>query len=193
MSYLYSLDYTPVVPSCCYVPFLMGTAIFEARKNDHETWWCPACGATRYFPAKSDNEKLQEQLAAARRLHSKAESERRIAQRQVSAQKAAKTRLLNRVKKGVCPCCNRYFDNLHRHMTTKHKGDVTLKTIREVEHLTQTALAKLLGIPVAYISNYERKGYTPPKAKAKLDNHVKQWITKNDNNHTATSSAKTTT
>lgn len=28
---------------------------------------------------------------------------------------------LTRVKKGMCPCCNRFFTNLSRHMATKHK------------------------------------------------------------------------
>lgn len=36
------------------------------------------------------------------------------------AQKAAKTRLKNRVSKGVCPCCNRHFANVARHMKTQH-------------------------------------------------------------------------
>ena len=30
------------------------------------------------------------------------------------------TRTKNRIKKGVCPCCNRYFKNVHRHMLSKH-------------------------------------------------------------------------
>ncbi len=27
---------------------------------------------------------------------------------------------LNRLKKGVCPCCNRSFSNLHKHLTKEH-------------------------------------------------------------------------
>lgn len=33
---------------------------------------------------------------------------------------ATKTRIKNRVKNGVCPCCNRTFENLARHMQAKH-------------------------------------------------------------------------
>ncbi|MFB3077027.1 MAG: hypothetical protein ACE1Y4_03380 [Lysobacterales bacterium] len=36
------------------------------------------------------------------------------------AHKAAATRIKNRVARGVCPCCNRSFTNLHRHMESKH-------------------------------------------------------------------------
>jgi hypothetical protein len=34
--------------------------------------------------------------------------------------KGVKTRMANRIKHGVCPCCNRTFLNLQRHMTTQH-------------------------------------------------------------------------
>lgn len=33
------------------------------------------------------------------------------------------TIIKNRIQNGVCPCCNRTFKNLQRHMATKHKGD----------------------------------------------------------------------
>lgn len=38
----------------------------------------------------------------------------------VRAQKAAKTKIMNRVKNGVCPCCNRTFKDLQNHFKTKH-------------------------------------------------------------------------
>lgn len=42
--------------------------------------------------------------------------------RQLSAARGQVTRIKNRVGNGVCPCCNRSFGNLHRHMQTKHPG-----------------------------------------------------------------------
>lgn len=41
-------------------------------------------------------------------------------QRQLSAAKRRVTRIKNRVSNGACPCCNRTFENLQRHMTSKH-------------------------------------------------------------------------
>lgn len=41
-------------------------------------------------------------------------------QRQLRARKGINTRLRNRIKHGVCPCCNRTFQNLQRHMGTQH-------------------------------------------------------------------------
>lgn len=42
------------------------------------------------------------------------------ARNQARAQKAAKTRMKNRIANGVCPCCNRHFANVQRHIRTKH-------------------------------------------------------------------------
>lgn len=38
----------------------------------------------------------------------------------VRALKAAKTKIINRVKNGVCPCCNRTFIDLQKHFKSKH-------------------------------------------------------------------------
>lgn len=46
--------------------------------------------------------------------------ERDAANRSLVAQRAATTRLRNRVKNGLCPCCNRSFVQLARHMATQH-------------------------------------------------------------------------
>lgn len=45
---------------------------------------------------------------------------REATERQLSAARGRITKIKNRVSKGVCPCCNRQFANLHRHMTTEH-------------------------------------------------------------------------
>jgi len=40
--------------------------------------------------------------------------------RRLSAARGQITRIKNRVSHGVCPCCQRTFENLGRHMATKH-------------------------------------------------------------------------
>tara|TARA_Y100000310_G_scaffold338946_1_gene430083 strand:- start:1163 stop:1354 length:192 start_codon:yes stop_codon:yes gene_type:complete len=46
--------------------------------------------------------------------------ERDAAEKTASTYKGQVTKLKNRAKAGVCPCCNRTFQNLSRHMETKH-------------------------------------------------------------------------
>ena len=40
--------------------------------------------------------------------------------KELQYKKASLTKLKNRVAKGICPCCNRGFTNLQRHMETQH-------------------------------------------------------------------------
>jgi hypothetical protein len=42
------------------------------------------------------------------------------AERQRAAARGQVTKIKNRVGHGVCPCCNRTFENLQRHMTSQH-------------------------------------------------------------------------
>jgi CCR4-NOT transcriptional regulation complex NOT5 subunit len=48
--------------------------------------------------------------------------QRKFAENQARAFKGVATRMKNRVSRGVCPCCNRTFSDLQRHMASKHKG-----------------------------------------------------------------------
>lgn len=65
---------------------------------------------------------MRERTAHDRTKASRTEArrERRDMERSRNAYKGQVTKVKNRVSKGVCPCCNRYFKNLHRHMENKH-------------------------------------------------------------------------
>lgn len=99
----------------------------QERQNKGETWHCPYCNCEWGYTGNSDNEKLRRELVAEReRL---ASARRMIESTQAEAEHFRKSRdtmkgLLHREKKrvgnGVCPCCNRSFQNLKAHMKTKH-------------------------------------------------------------------------
>lgn len=86
-------------------------------------YWCCPNGHRQGWDAKNaktEADKLREQVA---RLQSSLEYEKNrveSAKRQASAIKGQMTKLENRVKNGVCPCCKRSFANLHRHIASKH-------------------------------------------------------------------------
>lgn len=64
--------------------------------------------------------KLERQLAQKDAILDQISAERDCAERRRRAEKAAKTRLKNRIASGACPCCKRHFVNLQRHMASKH-------------------------------------------------------------------------
>ena len=110
----------------CGIPFAMTTQLQQEYKRNHAIFYCPK-GHQQYYSGKSDEEKLQDQVAALEnKLQNKqkekewAEQATRNAKNQARAQKGAKTKLKNRIKNGVCPCCTRTFANVSRHMANQH-------------------------------------------------------------------------
>lgn len=103
-------------------------------RQSSATFYC-VHGHQRHYPqGKTVEEKLRDQLEAERRERRRAEQ--RIAEKNDEVQaawatatrernrangyKGHATRITKRAKAGVCPCCNRTFAQLARHMATQH-------------------------------------------------------------------------
>ncbi len=101
---------------------------FRAEKQKKGGGWhCPYCQCTWGYFGETEAQRLKTQLDAQikqtefARQNAKAEREaREHTERRLSATRAVSTRLRNRIKNGVCPCCHRSFENLRRHMTSQH-------------------------------------------------------------------------
>jgi hypothetical protein len=111
-------------PTCAIVYAI--PADFDRRKQeDASRWYCPNGHIVVY--TKSDADRLRDKLAAEEAARKRAEArevhqrdQRQAAERSAAAYKGRVTRLKNRAAAGVCPCCNRSFENLRRHMNIKH-------------------------------------------------------------------------
>lgn len=71
---------------------------------------------------KQEAARLEEEKRGAWATANRQRELREAAERRASAARGQVTRLKNRAAAGVCPCCNRTFSDLQRHMATKHKG-----------------------------------------------------------------------
>lgn len=103
----------------CHMDFGVTPQFERDRRADHATFYCPNRHAN-YYGHESVEERLRRQLAAA---EGKAAAERARAATAEARRRAAKgqlTKVKNRVANGVCPCCNRHFANVERHMTSQH-------------------------------------------------------------------------
>lgn len=158
----------------CGMAFAMTKEFKSTRLNDHKSFWCPA-GHRQYYSDESDAEK-QKRLRCAAEQKTQHEQQRRIhAEEQRKASDRRYGRIRDRVKNGVCSCCNRSFENLARHMATKHpdfEHHLTLKTLRRGYGLTQLDLAIELSVSTTQISLYENK---KPVSKV-ATNAIKQWM-----------------
>jgi hypothetical protein len=123
-----TVDLTIEVIECahCHIEFGITADFMRRRRNDHVGFCCPH-GHSNVYNGKSEEEKLKEQLRRAKEDSAfwsnqteTARADRRAAQRSLAAQKGWNTRLKNRIKNGVCPCCNRSFANVRAHMAGQH-------------------------------------------------------------------------
>lgn len=122
---------TTFVPvTCCHrecgMTFALPDSWVTLRRADHAWWYCPN-GHSQRWSGKSEAERLRDEKAALERsLQWERDAKERATRRAVSAEhsarahKGATTRIRNRVAAGCCPCCNRTFQNLARHMKGQH-------------------------------------------------------------------------
>lgn len=126
----------------CGTLFAMEEGFQKERLADKTRFYCPN-GHYLAYTGKSETQKLQEQLAEERRQRQRAEqnvaywsddakqarAEAEHERRRANGYKGHATRITKRAKAGVCPCCNRTFVNMARHMATKHPQFTPLEVI----------------------------------------------------------------
>ena len=87
---------------------------------------------------RHERDRLQQQLAQKDDAIAYQRQMRETAERQAAAKRGQVTKLKKRAAAGVCPCCNRTFVELQRHMATKHPTF----TAEEVAHENVVSIIK---------------------------------------------------
>ncbi len=121
-----ALSFESITCGGCGVAYAMTSTFIEARRADHKTFYCPN-GCQRAYLGKTKAEELQEQLDRANRAIQFQKDQRAMLEKSNAALRGQVTKNKNKlvavsdsIAKGVCPCCNRSFENLRRHMASKH-------------------------------------------------------------------------
>jgi len=106
----------------CHCVYAFPRDLYQRARDDSKV--------TVYFPNGHSwvySTTLRERLAEAAKDANRAESrvifwleQHRASERSRASTRGHLTRLKKRVAKGVCPCCNRTFRDLARHMESKH-------------------------------------------------------------------------
>lgn len=113
------VELRPVTCGKCGIVFGMEENYYQKRLEDHAVWYCPS-GHTRCFGGETEAERERRRREHAEARHAREQELRIRTERRLIAQRAATTRLKRRVAAGVCPCCNRTFQSLARHMQQRH-------------------------------------------------------------------------
>lgn len=110
-----------------------GTYALDARyhrqkKENGGFWNCPYCQCSWGFPKEASEierlrrevEKKEREVTREQARHDQTRAELEQTEHRRRAEKGHRTRLQNRIKAGVCPCCKRSFANLAEHMQKQH-------------------------------------------------------------------------
>jgi len=113
-----------VVEACCNcgIPFAMTSTFDAERRLDHKTFYCPS-GHGQVYKENETERKLrlaEERLSSERGWSSQLSDRLAVSERRLSATRGVVTRQRNRAAAGLCPCCNRHFVAMERHMKSKH-------------------------------------------------------------------------
>lgn len=113
----------------CKVSYGMTEEFYRVAKlmADNTTFYCPNGHGAAFSLGETDETKMRrERDAAVQRVAywqdqaQQAEDGRKAAERIAAAAKGQVTKIKKRASAGICPCCNRHFTQLERHMGSKH-------------------------------------------------------------------------
>jgi hypothetical protein len=110
----------------CDMVFAIPHTLRLRLRKSHAIFYCPA-GHAQHYTGESSEDQLRQEVE---RLRKRAENLRaeydqewkahKATERRLSAAKGVLTKTKKRIAHGVCPCCNRTFQNLANHMKGKH-------------------------------------------------------------------------
>lgn len=113
---------------CCWkcgITFAIPERFQRTCQDKGHSWFCPHGHEAIYTETRVQKleRKLNQEIAShdrTRTILTHSRERTSDAKRRVAAQKGVATKLRKRASAGACPCCNRSFTNLQRHMKTKH-------------------------------------------------------------------------
>lgn len=112
--------------SACGVQFAMPDGMLKAKQGNGQTFYCPNGHSLSW--AKTDADRLRDELATTKTRLLREREAREQAERQARAYKGEVTKAKKRAAAALCPCCNRSFVQLRRHLENKHPEFVAAGT-----------------------------------------------------------------
>jgi Zn finger protein HypA/HybF involved in hydrogenase expression len=104
-----------IATSCwCGIPFAIPKNLHRTMHDDGHSCYCPNGHSMSY------RESYKDELAAEQSRHDQTKADLKAQRAATTKQRNARLRIEKRIAAGVCPCCNRTFQQLARHMKTKH-------------------------------------------------------------------------
>lgn len=119
----FSRSLEPTDCAVCGATFAVAPHFLASRRADKAGFYCPNGHQLSFNESEADRlkKKLEQAARDLAAKESALQTQRSRAERAEQLEVKAHAKL-KRVKNGVCPCCNRSFVALQRHIKTKHPG-----------------------------------------------------------------------
>lgn len=130
-----------VVIQCCNcgVRFSMPKMLRDNHYEEGGWFWCPNGHKRGWIEGRKERDNIQRERDSLKQENARLVQEAKEAdartlavERKLAEANANALRIGKRLKAGVCPCCNRSFEDLRRHMKTKHPDVIPIKPIEAV-------------------------------------------------------------
>lgn len=103
----------------CGGTYAIAERVAQQKRDNSGYWHCPYCQCSWGY-GKGKLQKTQEELESERQRHATTLARLNETSAELDKTKKAAARVRSRIQKGVCPCCNRSFTDLRKHMASKH-------------------------------------------------------------------------
>lgn len=116
----------------CGISFYMTRDRYLLSRDKGKDFYCPnghslTFGETGEDRLKKKVNQLENSLHCETRRRIEADAQLNFERKSKAAIKGVLKKTKTRISNGVCPCCNRTFQNLHRHMKSKHLDYIQTK------------------------------------------------------------------
>lgn len=118
-TFVYAGKLVVVECAACHMHFGVPTEFDAGRLRSRRAFYCPD-GHTQSYTGPTKEQELRRELDDERAATEYWREEQQRTARQHAATKGQLTKTKKRIGNGTCPCCNRHFVNVERHMVSKH-------------------------------------------------------------------------
>lgn len=123
-------DFTWTVCITCGVQFVLPNALYDHQVKKGGYHHCPNGHKQGWSIEESELARTRRERDNARQQVARAEDEAREALAKVSRIDAEMKRLKKRASAGTCPCCQRNFSNMSRHMKSEHPDFIAENVVK---------------------------------------------------------------
>ena len=117
-----------IVDECgsCGVFFVIPELVYTNHRDHGGYSYCSNGHTWGWKEGRIQTDAMRRERDRLKQDNARLEDEKAAALREAVSAKAQTMQVRRRAAAGVCPCCNRTFQNVQRHMKTKHPNVVPL-------------------------------------------------------------------